>query len=378
MKKIVNFFKKHYKKFVTVGVVVAVIVAFGFYITEPYSKLLTYIMQKYGWGELGDLDSESKVEIKMDTLDGASRYYQIHNEKGTDFKILQLTDLHIGGSRASYINDIKAIDAMYELIEYTKPDFIVLTGDMLFVSLLSRNVNNMSAAVDLKMFMSNIGIPWTMVFGNHDAEFYNLYNNSELRNIFKAGEESLLLWPTKIVENEDDFDQVIVLYDGDSVNTAFFLMDSEHLVEKPDVSLDWYERVVDKVNEKYQKNVPSMLFMHYPLYEYSLAYDLYEEKSDAVELIYGKKREEICYEERTNFFDKIVEKNSTKAIFVGHDHLNDFSLNYKGIRLTYGKSIDYITYKGIANMTEQRGGTLITIKPDSTFEITPIKLEDIK
>ena len=74
----------------------------------------------------------------------------------------------------------------------------------------------------------------------------------------------------------------------------------------------------------------------------------------------------------------MVELNSTKAIFCGHDHLNDFGITYKGIRLNYGKSIDYVAYTGIDKSTWQRGGTIIEIKDNSDFEVSQIKLVDIE
>lgn len=57
--------------------------------------------------------------------------------------------------------------------------------------------------------------------------------------------------------------------------------------------------------------------------------------------------------------------------------MNNILLTYKGIRLTYGLSIDYLAYPGIDKLTEQRGGTLITINNDSTFNIEPIKSEGL-
>ncbi len=41
-------------------------------------------------------------------------------------------------------------------------------------------------------------------------------------------------------------------------------------------------------------------------------------------------------------FERAVEIGSTKGIFCGHDHYNNISLEYKGIRLTYAMSIDYL------------------------------------
>lgn len=64
------------------------------------------------------------------------------------------------------------------------------------------------------------------------------------------------------------------------------------------------------------------------------------------------------------FFGAILQKQSAQAVFVGHDHLNNLGVKYKGVDLIYGKSIDYIAYPRIASQTAQRGGTLITVLSD--------------
>jgi hypothetical protein len=50
--------------------------------------------------------------------------------------------------------------------------------------------------------------------------------------------------------------------------------------------------------------------------------------------------------------------------------VNNFSIEYKGIRLTYGMSVDYLAYLRISSLGSQRGCTMITVKPDGTFDCT--------
>ena len=57
-------------------------------------------------------------------------------------------------------------------------------------------------------------------------------------------------------------------------------------------------------------------------------------------------------------FETMQELGSTDSTFCGHDHYNNFSLNYKGINLTYGYSIDYLAYVGIYKQGTQRGCTI--------------------
>ena len=74
----------------------------------------------------------------------------------------------------------------------------------------------------------------------------------------------------------------------------------------------------------------------------------------------------------SGFFDLILEKGSTEAVFVGHDHLNQLAVNYKGVDLVYSRSIDYIAYPGIAKETDQRGGTLIVLSQDGGYTIESV------
>ena len=79
-----------------------------------------------------------------------------------------------------------------------------------------------------------------------------------------------------------------------------------------------------------------------------------------------------CPDVDFGFFDLILEKGSTDAVFVGHDHYNNLAVNYKGVDLVYSRSIDYIAYPGIAGRTAQRGGTLITLTPDGGYTLASV------
>lgn len=131
------------------------------------------------------------------------------------------------------------------------------------------------------------------------------------------------------------------------------------------------------------KIVPSMAFFHIPLQEYRDAYNLYIDGSEEVTYYFASNDEEMldkvcCSDYPSSIFDKMVEMGSTKALFCGHDHYNNMSLEYKGIRLTYGMSIDYLAMPRIDKSDKQRGGTLITIYEDSSFDIEQIPLKLIQ
>ena len=58
--------------------------------------------------------------------------------------------------------------------------------------------------------------------------------------------------------------------------------------------------------------------------------------------------------------------NVLEACYCGHDHVNNAMVNYKGVDLCYGYSIDNLAYTDINYSGAQRGATIITIGADGT------------
>lgn len=167
------------------------------------------------------------------------------------------------------------------------------------------------------------------------------------------------------------------------INTVFYLLDSNSYINNNfnnydfvhENQVEWYKEKVTEIGE----NIPSMMFLHIPLSETKEAIEKYKNNSKDVRYYFGEVNKDVCTTKNdSTLFDTVTYLGSTKAIFYGHDHYNNISLEYKGVRLTYGMSIDYLASPGIENKTEQRGATLITIKNDSSFDIKQVKLDTIK
>ena len=60
------------------------------------------------------------------------------------------------------------------------------------------------------------------------------------------------------------------------------------------------------------------------------------------------------------FFDVVKELGSTKHMIAGHDHDNDYSIVYEGIRLTYAVKVG----RGCYFTEDMMGGTTLTIGSD--------------
>ena len=124
-----------------------------------------------------------------------------------------------------------------------------------------------------------------------------------------------------------------------------------------------------------------MAFFHMPPAEFKEAYKKMKLGDHSVSYEHGSIGEKNEYFGISNrpphFFEKAVDNGWLKWIFCGHDHLNTLSLTYKGIRMTYGMSIDYLGYSGIAKQYIQRGATLITRKTDGNIDITMVPLTTV-
>ncbi|MBR5120669.1 MAG: metallophosphoesterase, partial [Clostridia bacterium] len=102
-----------------------------------------------------------------------------------DFRVMQLTDVHIGGGFLSRKKDKMAINAIATMVAEEKPDLIIVTGDVSFaVPYISGTINNAIAHRMFMRLMERLGVSWTIVFGNHDSEAYNYHNRVAVSEMY--------------------------------------------------------------------------------------------------------------------------------------------------------------------------------------------------
>ena len=357
-----------------------------------------FFMQRDFWVLQPYINNVSNIGNQNSTItyNEENGIYTIIDNDDEDFKILQLTDIHLGGSIFSYDKDIKALNAVYNLLDYTKPDLVVVTGDMTFpLGLFSFSLNNHTPVMEFASFMRNTGIPWAFTYGNHDTENIATYSKEDLDLLYQTlsyKTSKNLLYPYTQPKITGRNNQLIEIRNTNgNLKQALFLIDSNAYTGEGfnkydyihDDQVDWYKEQILRLESEEKQNISSMVFFHIPLQEYKTAYQLYESGSDEVKYYFGANEEEmfdkVCSSDYpSKIFDTALELNSTKAFFCGHDHYNNMSLEYKGIRLTYGMSIDYLAMPGISKDTKQRGATLITVHEDSSYDIEQIPLESLQ
>lgn len=315
--------------------------------------------------------------------------YSIFTKKSNqDFKILQLTDMHFGCGILSRKSDKLAQNAVITLVERVKPDLIILTGDNIYpLPIFSGTANNLKQSKYVAKLMEQFEIPWTMVFGNHDTEPFATHTKSQLCDFYSQQKHCLLKRGDENIYGMGNHIIIINNEDG-KVNTCCVMLDSNMYLKDSffstfdnihDDQIQWYKENIIKISNGGQL-VNSLAFFHMPLEEYRDAWaKLKIGNLDEVTYHLGTINEindHIGFSRRKkgNFFEEMVKFGSLKGCFCGHDHLNNISMTYKGIRLTYGMAIDFLAYRKIRKKYTNRGATVILIKEDGTFDV---KLEPL-
>ena len=328
----------------------------------------------YGSDEFKQLDNET-FALKINT----NRAY----------KILQLTDMHLGFGIFSKKKDRLALKAVSQIIKRTKPDLIVITGDSVFPFFpKAGTMNNKRQAEIFIRFMDSFGIPYALVYGNHDCEMFARYNKDKLSDVYSSGKYSIFTKGRKDIYGMGNYFINLTDSDGKVILPLVFL-DSNMYGEVGwfysgfdcihEDQVDWCMDKLSKL-KKENSDVRAMAFFHIPVNEFKEAYEKMKMGDKAVVYKHGNIGEADDHfgipKFEGTFFNRAVDNGIIKWMFCGHDHLNTLSLVYIGIQLTYGMSIDYLGYKGIMNRHTQRGGTLITRHTDGNVSIKMIPLKE--
>ena len=320
-----------------------------------------------------------------------------------DFKVMHITDVHIGGGFLSKGYDEKALNAVAIMVTREKPDLLIVTGDVAFpVPYTAGTFNNYSGAKAFANLMESLGVYWDVTFGNHDSEVYTYFDREDMSAFYGSDEFEYCLFEAGPKDVDGYGNHTIEVKNSDGIITqAMILIDSQAYIEDSIIEsikgtydnihsnqVEWYEEEVNRMNAENRRidekagTVVTHAFFHIPLVEMDDAWNEFKENGykdtenfEYVEGLIGETGRQVCcaYGE-DELFEKMLELGSTKAIHNGHDHVNSTTFKYKGITFSYGYSIDYFAYSNIDKLGSQRGNTMITLKPDDTFNIDKYNL----
>lgn len=268
------------------------------------------------------------------------------NEDGK-FKILQFTDTHLGtGNGASEYRCLQAektLARISRVVKQEKPDFIVLTGDIVTggdaLATWSRILDS----------LASFKTPFCIVYGNHDPE--RKLTRKEMSRPIVSTPYSLNRLNS--AEELADVELEVLASQGDQPALLLYCMDShDYSTIKSVKGYGWFttdqiEWLRNSCNARTESNggmsVPSLAFFHICLQEYGQAW------SNPKNSRKGKRAEDECPGAlNTGMFAAMVESGSVMGTFVGHDHDNDYVVAEKGIALGYGRfSGDDSTYNNL-------------------------------
>ena len=282
----------------------------------------------------------SRLEIDKDNM-----VISVNDNK--DIRILQLSDTQI----TLYGDAMKAMPLIKETVEKANPDLIVLTGD---------NLMNDSPKIMLKQyirFFDRFEIPWALVMGNHD--YYTKIPMKEMSSLYENGKHCLFK-QGYIIDSYGNYSYTIERND----TPIYFLIFMDNAIKFSQEHIDWYANTINNlpyIND--DEKLPSMVFFHKPLLDTYYAY-LYAVNFNRP--IDGERREGIAFvHEDARIFDKALELGSTKAMIYGHNHRNNFIVDYCNIKLCFGLK----TGKAAYHDRDLIGGNVFILKPDNSISV---------
>ena len=308
-----------------------------------------------------EADTEEPVPTDQDVLNEilANKTQLRFNEDG-QFKIMILADTHIpaGGMPPHVLKSVR------KLVERENPDFVIFTGDNVVDSDIKTEKQFNIALRNITKYLEEQGIYWMHVYGNHDGEM--VFPLEEQQRVYESFDHCLSKAGDENITGIGNY--VIPLYGSkdDTVKFAIWGLDSgDYPTEEEKAALfpsgvtsfkgfdstaydfihydqiEWYKetsKLLQACNGG--EVVPGLMAFHIPLQE---TYTAWENRHNLEWT--GVKRDPVCSGAyNTGLFEVIRNRGDIKAIINGHDHINDFMVNYCGIKMCYASTITTTTY----------------------------------
>lgn len=246
------------------------------------------------------------------------------------FKIVQFTDVHwVYGDPKSNV----AAERIAEVLDAEKPDLVVLTGDVVTAKPAA---DGLEAA--LKPIMER-GLPFAVTFGNHDDEtdlsrkellavLQGLKGNLTTTTAGITGVTNYIL-PIK-ASADDRAAAVLYVFDSNSYSTIKGVKGYGWIEHD---QIGWYKKAsAAYTTANGGTPLPSLAFFHIPIPEY------HEAVAGESNFMIGTRKERACSAEiNSGLGTAMLSAGDVMATFVGHDHINDYAVNWRGILLCYGR-----------------------------------------
>lgn len=313
-------------------------------------------------------------------------------EDGT-FRVLLLGDPHGGYGRHPQIKP-----ALETVVKATNPDLVLFPGDLSGCYIGVHNEAELREYLDdLMEYLEANRIPWAHVYGNHD---YNLgVPNAEQQTIYESYPYCVSKRGPADIDGVSNYVLPVLAHDSDTPMLNIWGLDSHDdtrqfledygLPEDLQVNMrrpfgsggrsgnarfnqiEWYMNTSKAIENHYGKKVPGILYQHIPIPEYAIipANPYVCEMEGSIHT--GIASNELNF----GLFASCLQRGDVKGIFCGHEHLNDFTGVYCGIRLSYCGGINY----DCGCRDDIRGGRVVdfTESDPANFKTYMVKLQSL-
>jgi hypothetical protein len=295
---------------------------------------------------------------------GVVEQRELNFGKNGEFKILQVADMHYANgkitpclnvlpSQMPYCSDLNTSAFINRMIQAENPDFIVFTGDNIF------GFDSKDSATSLnEAFATAIAsnIPWAAVLGNHDQEG-SLPREGVMKHIVGMKNTLSQFNPeSHVIDGFGNYNLEVngvkgTGFENKSVLNLYFLDSGDYSTVpiipgygwiKPSQQL-WFQSTSKNLQKAYMSKpaaqkgpAPGLVYFHIPLPEFA--------SFDSSNFT-GVKQEGISSASvNSGFFSTMLSAGDVKAVFTGHDHVNDFCGELNGIHLCYAGGFGYHAY----------------------------------
>lgn len=252
-------------------------------------------------------------------------------------RALQFTDIHFFCTRKLPENDQKTVEDLKKLVELTQPDMLWITGDLWHDNPEGQGHGFMEFGVEQ---IAALGLPWTYVWGNHDRLDDYVKGHDHI-----AGAPHALYRGGAAAGN-----YTVTIEDKSGAALWELLCLNSSGVGLADRQKQWLAQAT-AMRKAAGPAKPAFTLVHIPMKQYA---DIWNEK-----LASGVRLEEVCNEgEDGSAFPVLKEYPGMKAVFCGHDHVNDYNGKRDGVELVYGRATGH---GGYGAKQVPKGAKLITM-----------------
>lgn len=294
------------------------------------------------------------MNLFMTTVFSQKTTLKFNNGK---FRIVQFTDIHWLEEEKHKLENDSTLQLMRHIIEHEKPQLVVLTGDI--VTYNKRNNNSDKAWRAVMQPMVDKQIPFVVTFGNHDTE--NEFDTKETLKLLKKIPYNLTYSVDENIAGVSNFYLQIFDEKGKKIKWNLLGLDSQANSQDTTIAkgydwirsnqIAWYKKNSEKSLKENKKNIPVIAFFHIPFPEFAS-----KDKSRVL----GNYGEDVASPEyNSGLFSTMKEMNNVVAVFVGHDHENDYIHVVDNICLGYGRKTGYMTAYDVETL--KRGARIIDL-----------------